>query len=166
VELPDPQFHFDWENETDKQDVGDQARGAVNGRSRKEPVDKVEAGLARLGLGHVPKSRSTSDYRYSATPPGSSSISAHSSASSAHLLTDASTASGSSLVPTPPNGAPLHSRSASSHVSGSGGSDAGRTGKVYGGRQFQRVVSAPLTRSREGQSEVDDISVSNLWYLI
>ena len=158
VQVPD--FHFDW--------------GVAKEKTSTDMKCGLESRLEDLNLVRIsgPPSRHTQEsdaipLLANATPPLRYTHSEHSSASSAHLmsLTDSSSASASSLFPTPPNsGALLPSRSVSSRESDIGGGDSGRGRRVYGARSFQRVVSAPLTRQKYESEAIglsaDDTSVS------
>jgi serine/threonine-protein kinase TTK/MPS1 len=102
--------------------------------------------------------------QYGHRQPGS----AQSSGSSARVvsLTDASTASASSMVPTPPYAASHLSRASlsSHHSGGSGSGNSGDRplGRTYSSRPFQRHVSAPIDRNRlsgENSKDNDDVSV-------
>ncbi|KAK4686898.1 serine/threonine-protein kinase TTK/MPS1, partial [Tremellales sp. Uapishka_1] len=135
-ELPD--FHYDWETSKGK-------------KPEVEAVARETSRLAEVSLNRFPNTlRRSPSHPAAGTPPSRTTPSAQSSASSAHVmsLTDGSSVSASSFVPTPPNaGILVEGRSVSSQ--GSGGSGSGGTGRSYGGaRKFQRVVSAPLTRQR------------------
>lgn len=155
-----PDFHFDW--------------GVAKEKTRTEMGMGSDNGLDRLHISQTThKATSQIEDRYPArtktdTPsPMRHPNSAQSSASSAHVmsLTDASTASSSSLFPTPPNPIlPMDARSLLSRTSEAGGSGSGRPGRTYGVRGFQRVVSAPLTHQKYEARGIgaasDDISVS------
>nr|XP_031862296.1 uncharacterized protein CI109_002261 [Kwoniella shandongensis]KAA5529368.1 hypothetical protein CI109_002261 [Kwoniella shandongensis] len=143
AEIELPSFNFDWA--LDKE-----------AKSKTGPEAATEL-MSSLSIKSV-ASGSVSPPPSSSTPPPRHSHSARSSLSSAHItsLTDASTASASSLVPTPPgSGISQSGRSMSSQNIDSGGS--GSSGRMYGGRRFQRVVSAPLSRPKP---EVDDLTSS------
>ncbi len=131
-----PDFHFDWGVIKDKTKTEDDARGSS--------LSSLRISSRKIDKHTTPPVNNTT--------PISQTRSGPSSASSAQILslTDASTASASSLIPTPPaEGISLGGRSSSSHVSGGSKSgDLGSLGRSYGTRTFQRVVSAPLARSR------------------
>ncbi|WWD21061.1 hypothetical protein CI109_105542 [Kwoniella shandongensis] len=138
AEIELPSFNFDWA--LDKE-----------AKSKTGPEAATEL-MSSLSIKSV-ASGSVSPPPSSSTPPPRHSHSARSSLSSAHItsLTDASTASASSLVPTPPgSGISQSGRSMSSQNIDSGGS--GSSGRMYGGRRFQRVVSAPLSRPKPEMS--------------
>jgi hypothetical protein len=109
-----------WENEDESFEVPDFHFDWGVAKEKTREMQRLEA----LSLGTPPP-----------RPP-----SGQSSASSGHLLTDASTATASSFIPTPPG-------TLGSTSSGSGGSNGIR--RSYGARSFQRVVSAPLARKHE-----------------
>ncbi|OCF44902.1 TTK protein kinase [Kwoniella heveanensis CBS 569] len=169
VQVPD--FHFDWL-------VGQES---LAGKQKEEPAASTTTAttattattqLGFLSLRHrsarseslsppPPTSSSSSSSLFAshkATPPPRHTHSARSSLSSANImsLTDASTASASPLAPTPPTGDDQSPRDVSysfqQEPSGSGGS-GGASGRTYGARKFQRVVSAPVTRRKPGEEE-------------
>lgn len=121
MEVQVPDFHFDW------------------GVDKEPQPPRPASGLRTLTLGRT---------RSHQTPSPQATVSAHSSASSGHVLglTDASTASGSSLVPTPPQGATL-------------GSGFSPTGRPTSARRFQRVVSAPIARPAQAREEEEEVSL-------
>jgi serine/threonine-protein kinase TTK/MPS1 len=132
-EIPD--FHFDWGIKKDKVPQSISVNGISSSFSKLRLSQARQTSLSESTYGN-PKP----------TPPAASTPqSAHSSASSARIagLTDASTASASSLVPTPPSASFSHSARSISRS----GDEAGSQAPIFG-RQFQRVVSAPITRSR------------------
>jgi hypothetical protein len=128
MEVQVPDFHFDW---------------GVDKEPQSQPP-RPPSGLRALTLGRK---------RSQQTPSPQATVSAHSSASSGHVmgLTDASTVSGSSLVPTPPQGAGMSL--------GSGFSPTGRPASASA-RRFQRVVSAPIARQAQTQLQEEDEGVS------
>lgn len=123
LEFVNPDFHYPWL--------------AVDATSKSESESKP------------PSSRSRDPYVPAASTPPPLTHSAHSSASSARALslTDASTASASSLAPTPPD-------NVRSSLSGSTSGSTDRP-KVYGARRFQRVVSAPVSRPAEAEPDTN-----------
>ncbi|WVW79195.1 hypothetical protein I302_101161 [Kwoniella bestiolae CBS 10118] len=157
VQVPD--FNFDW-----KLEKGGKGKGKSNPTVDEPPVSRFSS----ISLGKTksrpsslspPPPELASSNHARATPPPRQSQSARSSLSSVQVasLTDASTASASSLVPTPPgSGFSSGVRSSSSqHLdSGGSGSGSGSSGRIYGaGRRFQRVVSAPVTRQKYESEE-------------
>ncbi|WWC73223.1 uncharacterized protein I206_107189 [Kwoniella pini CBS 10737] len=153
VEVPD--FHFDWKLDKDKVSAEKSASASRKSPSTHFASMSISESSNRPSSLSPPSHVSVISAASRATPPPRSSHSARSSLSSAQVtsLTDASTASGSSLAPTPPgSGFSIGTRSASSHGLDSGGSASGSGGsqRIYGagGRKFQRVVSAPIGRSK------------------
>ena len=158
-----PDFHFDWGVAKEKEKIRAEMGSGVEDNLQALVLDQTGKGIVR----HLPPSVPYPG-KNDGTPPSRLPHSPQSSASSGHILslTDASSASASSLFPTPPNpSVPTKSHSASSQASGSSDSSSGRPGRTYGGRSFQRVVSAPLTRQRcedgHQRADTDDKSVSN-----
>ncbi|WWD06607.1 hypothetical protein V865_004700 [Kwoniella europaea PYCC6329] len=150
VQVPD--FHFDWELEKGN---GGKSQGTVD----EPPVSRFSAMSlgktdSRPGSLSPPPAGISSSSNARTTPPPRNIHSARSSLSSVQVasLTDASTATGSPLIPTPPgSGFSSGVRSSSSHHldSGGSGSGSGSSSRIYGGsRRFQRVVSAPVTRQK------------------
>ncbi|OCF72575.1 TTK protein kinase [Kwoniella mangroviensis CBS 8886] len=154
LEVQVPDFHFDWELEKGNKGIGQASEN-------EPPVSRFSS----LSLGKInsrPNSLSpppagilsSSSTNTRTTPPPRNIHSARSSLSSVQVasLTDASTATGSPLIPTPPgSGFSSGTRSSSSHHldSGGSGSGSGSSSRIYGGsRRFQRVVSAPVTRQK------------------
>ncbi|WVF65693.1 hypothetical protein IAT40_000424 [Kwoniella sp. CBS 6097] len=160
VQVPD--FHFDWGVETESL-----------ANKQKNDSSAPISHLASLSLKHksarseslspppAPSASPSLFAGHKATPPPRRTHSARSSLSSVNImsLTDASTASASPLAPTPPAGdsrsprdLPFGVYSEQQNSGGSGGS----SGRIYGGgRKFQRVVSAPVTRRKlEEEDEV------------
>lgn len=144
VQVPD--FHFDWGVVTDEKaatiTIEENTRVSVlDGRNNNHR-------FAKPGQGHHDQRWMTSSSSDALnTPPsvsGRTGSPAYSSASSAHImgLTDASTVSGSSLVPTPPY-VPL-GRGYLPRTSGA--SDGDGSAQPERVRRFQRVVSAPVAR--------------------
>ena len=153
-----PDFHFDW--------------GVAKDKTTTEMGLDIESALGALNITQtaVKASRnirlSTSTSTKTGTTPPLQTHSAQSSISSVHVMsiTDTSSATASSLFPSPSNPSiPMNSRSLSSHGSESGGSDNGRQGRTYGQRNFQRIASAPLTRQTyagpDASAVLEDISV-------
>lgn len=154
-----PDFHFDWGVAKEKTWT-DMRSGIGDGLSNLGSTGKESTGARKS------TARNTITPRTDTTPPSRAPPSTQSSSSSAHImsLTDTSTASTTSLLPTPPNSSGSeNSRSASSQGSASGGTGGARTGRIYASRNFQRVVSAPLTRQTNDidtlDTRVDDIDV-------
>ncbi|WRT68921.1 uncharacterized protein IL334_005903 [Kwoniella shivajii] len=162
VQVPD--FHFDWGVEKGIPEAKTESAQHVpfakfSSLSIKSNPSRLSS-ISPPGPSIAPISTSARS-----TPPPRLTHSARSSLSSAHVssLTDASTASASSLAPTPPgSGLSVEVPSAFSHnleADGSGngsgsGSGSGGSGRIYGGgRKFQRVVSAPITRQRPNDDE-------------
>ncbi|WWC64160.1 uncharacterized protein I303_106768 [Kwoniella dejecticola CBS 10117] len=152
IEVETPDFHFDWALDKDKKPKP--APKAVNGQALSSRMATMS--ISRPTSLSPPAQSPTAANRSSrATPPPRGTHSARSSLSSVQVssLTDASTVSGSSLVPTPPgSGLSIGTRSTSSNGldSGSSASGSGGSQRIYGagGRKFQRVVSAPISRTR------------------
>lgn len=142
-----PDFHFDW---------------GVAAKEKSTLEAGTSSSIAALSLEdfdhHSSDAKSVRD-----TPPSQSGHSNQSSTTSSHILslTDASTASTSSLVPTPPSdNVPLGSRAATrSDITGG----SGQSSKSYSSRRFQRVVSAPIARGKHEENkhelDLDDLSV-------
>ncbi|WWC91347.1 uncharacterized protein L201_006290 [Kwoniella dendrophila CBS 6074] len=155
VQVPD--FHFDWGVDKGLKETDNTSTDAapIQRFSSLDISKKIPSRPTSLS---PPASQPGSSFSQAkATPPPRYNKSARSSLSSvnAAALTDASTASGSSLVPTPPGiGFSSGTRSISSQNLDSGGSGTGGSGRIYGGgRKFQRVVSAPITRSKLDQED-------------
>jgi serine/threonine-protein kinase TTK/MPS1 len=138
VQVPD--FHFDWGVITDDKAATMIVEEKHGFQSRISALSGRQAHASeRWGA------RPTPSDNMNTPPPGRAGSPAYSSASSAHImgLTDASTASGSSLVPTPPYAS--LGRGYMPRISGaSEGDDSAQPERI---RRFQRVVSAPVTRS-------------------
>ncbi|KAK8843418.1 hypothetical protein IAR55_007075 [Kwoniella newhampshirensis] len=148
VEIDIPSFNFDW--------ALDKEAKSGNSITTKSETDQASRLIASMSIKSGTSSLASPPS--SSTPPPRLSHSARSSLSSAHLasLTDASTASASSLVPTPPgSGVSMREYAIQSHNTDSGGS--GGSGRMYGGRRFQRVVSAPLSRQKP---DADDMTAA------
>lgn len=154
VQVPD--FHFDWGVVTDDK--------ATSSEEKQGSVSRVSALIGRKEDRRWASSAS-SDLNNLNTPPSARAASpAYSSASSAHImgLTDASTVSGSSLVPTPPYAPPL-GRNYPPRISGASDGD-GSAQPSERVRRFQRVVSAPVARMSPAPMGMDmDESVSFFW---
>lgn len=139
IEVGVPDFHFDWSK--------------IEGKVKNIADDQPLTSLQRNASPDVAVA-------LMATPPPAS-ASAHSSTSSNHILTltDASTVSASSLVPTPPEPASIN------HYGRAGGavSHEKSSSRTYGGRTFQRVVSAPMASRplpEQGNELEQDVSLS------
>lgn len=131
-EVEVPNFHFDW--------------GVVTEDKATEKKTNSVISSVRGGQGWSP---AIDNLNTPPSGPARTSSPALSSASSGHLLglTDASTVSGSSLVPTPPYAS--LGRGYLPRISG--GSDESKQSERI--RRFQRVVSAPVARSSNGMKE-------------
>jgi hypothetical protein len=190
IELEVPDFHFDYDWDAEEKKKASLELGG--GDAKAKATESGKGGVSSIALGrpsgpprtysglsdHRPGNGQSSDTH---TPPQGygSGFSNHSSTSSARVasLTDASTTSASSMVPTPPSALRHLSRaSLSSHGSGngsgsgSGGSGDRPLGKTYGGsssRTFQRHVSAPLNRNWPAKErndlpgETEEVSVDH-----
>ena len=157
-----PDFHFDWGVTKEKEKTSTNMNMGLE--SRLEDLNLVQIVVPAL---RQSQESDVISVLANATPPLRYAHSERSSASSARVMSfdDASKASASTPLPTPPNSsAPLASRSMSSRQPDTGGSGSGQSGRMYGARNFQRVVSAPLTRQKyefEGiNSSADDTNVS------
>jgi serine/threonine-protein kinase TTK/MPS1 len=141
-----PDFHFDW-------GVSKEKAKADGARELQEQMGILQLDRLRVPREQTPPYTAPDTHSTPQQPSGS----AQSSASSIHVLalTDASTAFGSSLVPTPPGMEmpPLDRYSSLHQNAGSSGSSA--AGRTYGGRSFHRVVSAPLARPRPSEEMAD-----------
>ncbi|WVR09171.1 hypothetical protein IAU60_006233 [Kwoniella sp. DSM 27419] len=146
IEVEVPDFYYDWGVEKDTKANSkstDERRGAAApAATLTASADQHARSESLSSPVHVPP-------RLKATPPSRDIHSSRSSMSSANILslTDASTASASSMVPTPPGS----SGSVESHLisrnTPAESSSAG-SGRMYGSRRYQRVVSAPVTHDR------------------
>jgi hypothetical protein len=190
------ELHFHYQHEKDTgvkpEEISDSGRKRQSQEKEGDDKDKenqalpststsrgkgLSSSVLGLGMGRPNRlPRSYSDMSDSQTPPPSgsgSTFSNQSSASSARVgsMTDASTVSGSSMVPTPPgHGARTSLSSNGSGGGGSGGGSGGSgdrpLGRTYGGstaRTFSRHVSAPLSRQwpreeRERSRDSGDVS--------
>jgi hypothetical protein len=175
---PPPDFHFEWKSDEEKNEKETPNRPTMTSQvDRRGEQGHIKAGrTSNIALGrpngpprtHSAMSNHGSDAQ---TPPqgygngSGSGFSARSSTSSVRVasLTDASTVSASSMVPTPPSALGHLSRaSMSSHGSGSGGSGGSGDrplGRTYGGnssRTFQRHVSAPLHKNWPSREDTTD----------
>lgn len=175
VQVPD--FHYRWISEEEKEKLkakADRSKSPNTAAPPPPPQQSTTSSRSMLSsLGRPTgsaRSYSHSSVNEHHTPPHqygrpAQTGSAQSSSSSKRVasLTDASTASASSMVPTPPYAASHHSRtSLSSQGSGSGGVNSGDrpAARTYSSRPFQRHVSAPVARreppDRESQSHSKD----------
>ncbi|KIR37787.1 TTK protein kinase [Cryptococcus deuterogattii 99/473] len=133
VQMPD--FHFDW--------------GLEKGKTAEQGMKPPTASLHSLSIKEItPPLPSGSS---SASTPPHSTYSARSSISSVQTLPRMGASSVSPHIPTPPGSIvnPGHQSLSAQNISKSGGSSSGESsgerGKTYGGRKFQRVVSAPIS---------------------
>nr|KIR45612.1 TTK protein kinase [Cryptococcus bacillisporus CA1280] len=135
VQMPD--FHFDW--------------GLEKGKTAEQGMKPPTASLHSLSIKEITPPLPCGSS--SASTPPHSTYSARSSISSVQMLPKmgASDASVSLHIPTPPGSIvnPGHQSLSAQNISKSGGSSSGESsgerGKTYGGRKFQRVVSAPIS---------------------
>jgi serine/threonine-protein kinase TTK/MPS1 len=137
-----PDFHFDW-GVTKERIRAEEALSAAGGALGRLQLEEA------IGRGQTPP---TSSGPLGQSTPLGPTISTHSSASSVHVmgLTDASTAA-------------ISNRSLSSQVDSGGSSSSSIKPRMYGGRTFHRVVSAPLDRPRfSGDPQSGDESVVRL----
>ncbi|OXH30896.1 serine/threonine-protein kinase TTK/MPS1 [Cryptococcus neoformans] len=150
VQMPD--FHFDW--------------GLEKGKTAEQGIKAPTASLRSLSIKEItPPLPSGSS---STSTPSHSTLSARSSISSAQILPKrgASNASSSPHIPTPPGSVanPGHRSVSVQNIANPGGSSGGESsgerGKVYGGRKFQRVTSAPISPEDERETERVEFQVS------
>lgn len=150
VQMPD--FHFDW--------------GLEKGKTAEQGMKPPTASLHSLSIKEItPPLPSGSS---SASTPPHSTYSARSSISSVQVLPKmgASDASVSPHIPTPPGSIvnPGHQSLSAQNTSKSGGSSSGESsgerGKIYGGRKFQRVVSAPISPKNGTETDGVEFQVS------
>ena len=208
VEIPEPDFAFDWLAADISNDIA--AGGGGEGTKRalvpKLSKDELREAGDRLGsLTFSPVTRpASSSARMDSTPPTGAQRSMNMSSASSNrimALTEASSST-SSLHPSTPNGVGKMGMpngqlstpsgrvtSARAQTPGSAnGAANGRSGRTFGSRTFQRVVSAPVTRltprkeitsagnqeesvvSREGritrrryERELNIVQLSNTW---
>lgn len=150
VQMPD--FHFDW--------------GLEKGKTADQGIKAPTASLRSLSINEITPPLPSGSSSTS-TPPHST-ISARSSISSAQILPkrDISNASSSPHIPTPPGSIanPGHRSLSAQNFANSGGSSGGESsgerGKTYGGRKFQRVVSAPISPENGTDTEGVEFQVS------
>ena len=151
-----PDFHFDWGMSKEKSTSPSGAPKALH--------NQVKPSISLPDHSERPSPPDHALQKHG-TPASHSGQSASSSASSDHLLsrTDASSFSSSSPAPTPPGS--LISRSLSGYrlEDGSGGIVCGREPKTIGTRNFQRVVSAPISAqvNSESNAAVDESQASH-----